>query len=220
MTKTTALAAISFDFAAASAAQIVALYNELVLDLGPHHGAKPVTRFADRKTAVARTEKLLAERNELAAKLAAIVAKPEPTAAARYVQGACPKCGDSQNGITCGKVVDRKGQQVVINEHEAQCHVCGHEFNYETGKALPKRGALPADHGAKIAASWENPEVYAARVTRNGVTFTTEKGTTTYKSVREAFEQLGLPLGRHIAFRKELKAAGSLDAFGGKWVVI
>jgi len=32
-----------------------------------------------------------------------------------------------------------------------------------------------------------------------------------YRSVKQAFEKLKLPLGRHIGFRMKLKAAGKLD---------
>lgn len=220
MTKTTTLAALSIDFAAESTSGLVAHYNNMVADVGPQAGFKPVTRFADRKTAVARTSKLLAVRNELALKLAAAVA-PKSTVA-NYVQGTCPKCGDSANGITCGQVVERKGQQVIVNEHQAMCHVCGHEFNYESGKALPKRGAAanPAGRAAAISASWADPEVFAARVTRHAVTYTTKKGTQQFKSVREAFEQLGLAMGTHIAFRGKLKAAGTLEGHGGTWAIV
>jgi len=51
-------------------------------------------------------------------------------------------------------------------------------------------------------------------------TKTKEKGTprsavtangTPYRSVKQAFEALKLPLGRHIRFRMALKAAGKLD---------
>lgn len=34
---------------------------------------------------------------------------------------------------------------------------------------------------------------------------------TEYRSVKQAFEELKLPLGRHIKFRMKLKAAGKLD---------
>lgn len=34
---------------------------------------------------------------------------------------------------------------------------------------------------------------------------------TEYRSVKQAFEKLKLPLGRHIGFRMKLKAAGKLD---------
>lgn len=57
---------------------------------------------------------------------------------------------------------------------------------------------------ASISRSWTNPKVAAARAQRNGVLV---KGCK-YRSVRAAFEELGLPLEKHIAFRGLLKAAG------------
>lgn len=71
--------------------------------------------------------------------------------------------------------------------------------------------------GKHIAESWKDPEVFAARITRNNV----KVDGTVFASVRDAFVKLGLPLGTHIKFRMELKAAGKLtDAAGRKWVVL
>lgn len=219
MNTTTAFAALSFDFAAASMAQIVAFHNELVADCGVAAGAKAVARFSDRKTAVARTEKLLVARNAMAARLAADAAHTAPQAAA-YARGTCPKCGGTAD-ITCGRVLDRKSGQVVVDEHIAFHHSCGHEFNYETGAPIRRASAAkdPAARAAKIAASWADAAVASARKARHSVTFTTDdSGARTYRSVCAAFEALGLPMGKHIAFRAELKAAGTLETFGGVWV--
>lgn len=190
-------------------AQLVAAYNAAAATCG-----KPaVNRFSDRKTAERRTAEMIAA---AAAIVTAQAAKVAPQTA--YTPGTCPKCGDSANGITCGTVVDRKGGQVVINEHQAQCHVCGHEFNYDTGKPLRRASAAkdPAARAAKIAASWADPAVRAARVQRSAVTV----DGTQHRSVCAAFEALGLPMSKHIAFRAELKAAGALEAFGKKWAVV
>lgn len=223
----TAFAARNFDFAAAKSAEIVALYNDLVLEVGPTvaPGVKPVARFADRATAVARTSALLEKRNELAARLAEVVAPAvvaDAKAATRYVVGTCPACGSSSN-ITCGRVINRNRVQVVVDEQNAFCHDCEFEFNYDTGAALRRRAAPkdPAGRAAAIAASWTNPATLAARTARHSVTFTDSSGAArSFRSVREAFEALSLPLGRHIAFRAKLKAAGTLEAFGGVWVAV
>lgn len=180
---------------AAKTAELVAFYNANCAVVGK----KPVSKFADRKTA----EKRVAE-------LVASLPKPK-TNAANYVVGTCPKCGATSD-ITCGHG-DKKGN--IINEHEALCHSCGHEFNYNTGKALRKVATNPGA-AKQIAASWKDPEVFAARITRNNV----KVDGVVYASVREAFVKLGLPLGQHIKFRMNLKAAGKLEGFGKKWVVL
>jgi transcription elongation factor Elf1 len=184
---------------AAKTAELVAFYNANCAVVGK----KPVSKFADRKTA----EKRVAE-------LVASLPKPK-TEGAAYRRGTCPKCGN-QTDITCGKVVNLKGKQEVVNEHEALCHSCGHEFNYETGKALRKAAATNPGAAKQIAASWKDPEVFAARITRNNV----KVDGTVYTSVREAFIKLSLPLGQHIKFRMQLKVAGKLEGFGKKWVVL
>jgi hypothetical protein len=57
---------------------------------------------------------------------------------------------------------------------------------------------------AAVAATWANKKVAKARATHNHV----RVGGVEYRSVAQAFEALGLPMTRHIAFRLELKAAG------------
>lgn len=68
-----------------------------------------------------------------------------------------------------------------------------------------------------IAASWNDDKVKEARSMRNGVFV---DGTTEYRSVKAAFIQLGLPLGKHIKFRMNLKAAGTLEFQGHEFVLI
>ncbi len=120
----------------ATTAELVAFYNK--------HAAKPVTKFADRKTAERRVATLLADLK--------FTKKPAP-----------------------------KG----------------------------------TDRGASIAASWKNKGVAARRAQRHAVRVTDPKGGQgNYKSVREAFVILALPLGQHIRFRGALKASGHAD-FGG-----
>jgi hypothetical protein len=168
---------------------------------------KPVTKFADRKTAERRVTELLATL--------------KPAAKPAYVVGTCPNCGATTD-ITCGTVVESHGRQHVTNEHEALCHNCGHEFNYDTGRALKRRSAAAnPDRSAAIAASWKNKDVAARRATRHAVRVTDpSNGQGNYKSVREAFLVLALPLGRHIKFRGALKAAGSAEIQGFKFAIV
>lgn len=193
---------------APTTAQLLAAYNTAAATCG-----KPaVKRFSDRKTAERRTAEMIA------AAAAIVTTKPAKAAAANYVKGACPKCGATSD-ITCGHA-NKRGD--IVNEHEATCHSCGHEFNYETGKALRKQGKVAdaAGRAAAISASWADPAVAQARTTRHAVYVSNQAGGAEYKSVLAAFEALGLPTGQHIRFRGQLKAAGKLEGFGYKWKLV
>jgi transcription elongation factor Elf1 len=189
----------SINVSTAKTSELVAFYNA--------HAVKPVNKFADRKTAERRVTELLATL--------------KPAAKPAYVVGTCPNCGATTD-ITCGTVVESHGRQHVTNEHEALCHNCGHEFNYDTGRALKRRSAAAnPDRSAAIAASWKNKDVAARRATRHAVRVTDpSNGQGNYKSVREAFLVLALPLGRHIKFRGALKAAGSAEIQGFKFAIV
>jgi predicted RNA-binding Zn-ribbon protein involved in translation (DUF1610 family) len=197
----------SINVSTAKTSELVAFYNA--------HAVKPVTKFADRKTAERRVTELLATL--------------KPAAKPAYVVGTCPNCGATTD-ITRGTVVESHGRKHVTNEHEALCHNCGHEFNYDTGRALKRRSAAAnPDRSAAIAASWKNKDVAARRATRHAVRVTGvgavagvtgAQGTGNYKSVREAFLVLALPLGRHIKFRGALKAAGSAEIQGFKFAIV
>lgn len=72
---------------------------------------------------------------------------------------------------------------------------------------LPKADKpVDADRSAAIAKSWEDPAVAAKRAERNAV----KAGNKVYRSVKQAFEDLGLPLSKHIRFRMELKSVGTM----------
>jgi hypothetical protein len=120
--------------------------------------------------------------------------------------------------VTCGSdivpeaslVLEVDGKQQVINEHQALCHRCGHEFNHETGAKLPKRPTVAPEQAAaasaQISASWADPEVRAARLVRVAV----EVDGVRFESPFKAFTALGIPLGSFHKFRVDLKAAGKL----------
>lgn len=66
-----------------------------------------------------------------------------------------------------------------------------------------------------ITESWKNPEIAAKRAIRNGV----KADGIEYRSVREAFRALRLPVSKHIPFRMELKAAkNAIFEFGTRKV--
>lgn len=78
-------------------------------------------------------------------------------------------------------------------------------YNANSGKAPIKkfadRKAAEKRVAALLPAKEKVPSKAKSRVLVNG---------TEYRSVKQAFEKLKLPLGRHIGFRMKLKAAGHL----------
>lgn len=72
------------------------------------------------------------------------------------------------------------------------------------GAAAKKSADAPQSRSEAIAASWGDKKVAAARSLKHKV----KVGGTEYNSVADAFRQLKLPMGHHIRFRMELKAAG------------
>lgn len=142
---------------AMSSKELVALFNE--------YSRKPVTKFADRKTAVKRVFDVLLEEQQDAN------AKPQATVV-KVVAAKSPKLFDLAN------------------------------MNTKPAKAKAKA----KDRSAAIAASWADPVIAAKRAERTHV----KASGTLYRSVREAFEQLGLPLSKHIKFRMELKSVQEL----------
>lgn len=76
------------------------------------------------------------------------------------------------------------------------------------------RAAKPAGRtlAQAITESWKNPETAAKRATRHGVIANGQE----YRSVREAFTALRLPIAKHIPFRMALKAAGEAVFEAGK----
>ena len=79
-------------------------------------------------------------------------------------------------------------------------------------KASAKKAAGTVDRSAAIAETWRNKKVAAARSLKHKV----KVGGEIYNSVKAAFEALKLPLGQHIRFRGELKAAPNGASFDGR----
>lgn len=192
------------NLATAKTSELVQFWNANA----PKFNKPQVSRFSDRKAAEARCAALLA------------LLASEEKAVGAYKSGACPNCGSSRD-ITCGKIIELRGKQVVVDEHKAFCHHCGHEFNFNTGKPLRRasKAGNPAARAENIARSWSNKAVRAARLTRHSVVVKEGKLAASYTSVRAAFAALALPMGCHIAFRGKLKAAGKAEAFGRKWEI-
>lgn len=67
-----------------------------------------------------------------------------------------------------------------------------------------------------IAASWTVAETATKRTTRHHV----KVEGMFFRSVKQAFEHFELPLKEHIKFRMQLKAAGTLTAYGMEWEIV
>lgn len=187
----------------ATTAELVAFYNE-------KSGKPVIKKFQDRATAEKRVQALL---DTLAVEADSM---ESDELIRKYGFAHCPKCDcHLSNGVIHDG--DECNGKIIRLSHEFECMACGHGFGKRTrvgqGSGDPKRAAA-------IAATWVDGDVRAARVTRNAVTFVDDSGSRYFKSVRAAFIALGLPMSRHIKFRGELKKAGELEGFGGKWKVV
>jgi hypothetical protein len=187
----------------ATTAELVAFYNANVA------ADKQIKKFADRATAERRVSNLSAyyeaSDEELAQEQEAAV---QSSVYGFEVHGLydCPHCdihlsnGVSQHGD------DVNGKPLRHDTHEFECMGCGGGF----GKTL-RHAAKSTSRANAIAATWNDPQIAAARAQRTCVRvydgFDDIIGE--YKSTAEAFRRLGLPLSKHIPFRMALKAAGS-----------
>ena len=76
----------------------------------------------------------------------------------------------------------------------------------------PKVYKTHEERSEAIAKSWLVPATKAKRVTRHSVDVVTPEGLRMgFRSTKEAFEVLELPLGQHIRFRGQLKQAGTKE---------
>jgi hypothetical protein len=74
-------------------------------------------------------------------------------------------------------------------------------------KAEKRQAYARASNSLGVALSWQDKEVRAARLTRDGVTVTVDGVTTEHQSTRAAFREYRLPDSVHIRFRLKLKAS-------------
>lgn len=186
---------------------LVAFYNEY----NPSPGS--IKKFADRQTAVRRCLKLFQDllnggddpESELLAKLGHAVVTDDPSVFAQEDHGMthCPSCGIHLGNGVGEHGQDVNGKPVRHDTNKYACLGCGAEF----GPTIRRRPAPSADRSAAVAATWDDPAVKASRSERSHVSV----GKQTFRSVRDAFVHLGLPLEKHIKFRGLLKAAGTLQ---------
>lgn len=179
------------DIKTATTAELVAFYND--------HAEKPVKKFADRKTAERR----------VAALIETLPSAYEQELINQYGTCTCPHCGVGlDNGVTTNDA-QRYDNLPLLEKYEYMCLGCGEEF----GPLIKGRSE---NRAAGIAASWTNPEIAAKRAQRSAVEVDGE----TYRSVRQAFVALGLPLREHIQFRMLLKEKGQMRDYDRNWKII
>lgn len=99
---------------------------------------------------------------------------------------------------------------VIIEDGEMEVEVDDSEEEAVEEKAARR------NNSAGIKESWKVPEIREKRTQRSAV----EVNGAQYKSVAEAFRELGLPMEKHIKFRGALKAAEEMDGFGMSWKII
>jgi len=75
---------------------------------------------------------------------------------------------------------------------------------------------IKANRAAGIAKSWTKSDIHVKRSQRSAV----EVDGVRYRSVKQAFDKLGLPLNEHINFRMTLKAEGSQRCYDREWKII
>lgn len=130
----------------------------------------------------------------------------------------CPHCDvHLSNGVALhgDEVNDHEFQ--VNEKYEVLCLGCGNEFGQPIKAAKPKSSVARSEG---IADSWRDEEVRAKRCKRDGVRVISKTRNMDFRSVRQAFLELDLPLKEHIKFRMELKAAGELNRYDLQWKII
>lgn len=183
---------------AAKTAELVAFYNSVT--------GKAIKKFSSRAAAEKQCIAVLPETNEVAV----VVAAEEPAPAKDNFETTCPECGEHIEITAAGP------EGTFAGENHNFCHSCSHTWNRFTGKAVKERKS-GTNNAAGVSESWKNPMTYQARVTRDGVEV---EGKGQFRSVRQAFLILNLPLTKHIGFRKDLKKQKALEFMGLKFKII
>jgi len=164
-----------------SASALVEFYNT--------HAEKPVSRFADRKTAIKRCEALN-------------VAESEPEVSG-CGHSHCPGCGiHLSNGVLdFDSAVESAGSRAKADQSlEWSCMGCGAEWG-----AVRYASRGNGNNSEGVAASWNDAEVRKARSTRDAVIV---DGKSVFPSMPRACAALGIQFTTKM--RKELKAAREL----------
>lgn len=190
---------------AAPTKELVAYWNA--------HATKAITKFTDRATAVKRCVDLMMERGEWD-EAAEKEEDPEVVAAAEKsseVEAQKDAAENVANGNTY-ETTDKNFVWPFAKAGEETAEQLAAKASLETKadpKPVTKKPASGASNAAGVAASWADPAVAAARLTRDGVSVTIGDDVQTFKSTRDAFRALRLMDSKHIRFRGILKENGT-----------
>ena len=122
---------------------------------------------------------------------------------------ACPTCNVDTNVVPAGPEGSPAGRRL-------RCEFCDIEF-HPGGKLHAKRVITNEARSIGVRNSWNDPAVQERRRLRDKVSVA---GHGSFRSVRAAFEELELPLQKHIKFRMELKATKTAEFEGHKFTII
>lgn len=110
--------------------------------------------------------------------------------------------------------VEIKEQEAIFKKYPTDEKLAAYfeEQMKKHGKEVePEEEPEEVESAESVAASWEDPEVHAARTTRNHVIVSHGGESATFRSVRAAFEELELPMEKHIKFRTRMKKVGRMS---------
>jgi hypothetical protein len=122
---------------------------------------------------------------------------------------ACPQCKLDTSVVPAGPDGSPAGRRL-------RCETCDIEF-HPGGKVHAKRQINNEARSIGVRNSWNDPAVQERRRLRDKVSVA---GQGSFRSVRAAFEELELPLQKHIKFRMELKATKTAEFSGYKFTII
>lgn len=192
---------------AATTKEIIAFYNE--------HSTKPVTKFTNRATAVLRAFDLMCECGLLADSDEAEQADESASKEDEANASAEDRKEADKNFVWPFALTSTVSAAPKVEEDNTDADA-EYEKSLAKGEAKPAKTVTKtvtnktggyASNSAGVAASWCDPSVAAARLTRDGVSVTFGSDVRTFKSTREAFRAFRLMDSKHIRFRAILKAA-------------
>lgn len=186
----------------ASMADLLAYYNE--------NAEKPVTRFADRKTAERRVLALFVEPEDDIGSIAmGGLASETPAAPANHIKLSSISKTNTKAAAPISPGKDPNGVQ----------HIKAPKAAKEV-KAAPEKAPLVGGKNPRMSEAqriaWKDSDTYEARSERSAVMVDGIE----YKSVPKAFAALGLPKSKLVRFRSQLKDAGKMNEFGHEWEIV
>ena len=183
---------------ALTTSELVSLYNEKT--------GKSIKKFSSRAAGekqVAALFPVAASRNEVAHKIASSALEfAKKSAAEKEAKKSAKAASKPVKAEKPAQAVPKAALPSLLQQVTA--------INSTAPKAeqaaTKSKAKEPVDRAAAIAASWKDPEVAAKRSERTHV----KAGNKVFRSVREAFTELRLPLSKHIKFRMQLKEVQEL----------